>query len=69
MTYFFFHLILPRDQLWEASQPGAGALVGALHGPKSTFLMDDEAELNNGAQIQLRHLILYNDTLIIAKPK
>ncbi|KAM4818644.1 uncharacterized protein RHO17_003810 [Thomomys bottae] len=60
---------ISRDQLLEASQPGAGALVGALHGPNSTFLMDDEAELNNGAQIQLRHLILYNDTLIIAKPK
>ncbi|XP_068813068.1 rho GTPase-activating protein 20 isoform X2 [Struthio camelus] len=58
-----------RETTLSSSHSDNGLPSGVCSSPGSTFILDERVQLTMGLQTQERHLILFNDVLIIAKSK
>uniref|UniRef100_A0A670HXA1 Rho GTPase-activating protein 20 n=1 Tax=Podarcis muralis TaxID=64176 RepID=A0A670HXA1_PODMU len=58
----------PRD-CFSPISPETCPLVQSFLCPSRTFLMDGHVQLKTGLQTQERHLFLFTDILVVAKPK
>ncbi|XP_062983143.1 rho GTPase-activating protein 20 [Elgaria multicarinata webbii] len=58
-----------REGCFSPISPESCPLVQSFLGPNRTFLLDGHVQLKTGLQTQERHLFLFNDLLVVAKPK
>ncbi|XP_067404406.1 rho GTPase-activating protein 20-like [Emydura macquarii macquarii] len=58
-----------REITLSSSDPENGLPTRTFSNPNSVFILDERVQFTMGLQTQERHLFLFNDMLIIAKPK
>ncbi|XP_053241779.1 rho GTPase-activating protein 20 isoform X2 [Podarcis raffonei] len=58
-----------RESCFSPISPETCPLVQSFICPSRTFLMDGHVQLKTGLQTQERHLFLFSDILVVAKPK
>nr|XP_028582092.1 rho GTPase-activating protein 20 isoform X3 [Podarcis muralis] len=58
-----------RESCFSPISPETCPLVQSFLCPSRTFLMDGHVQLKTGLQTQERHLFLFTDILVVAKPK
>ncbi|CAI5773219.1 GTPase-activating 20 isoform X2 [Podarcis lilfordi] len=58
-----------RESCFSPISPETCPLVQSFICPSRTFLMDGHVQLKTGLQTQERHLFLFTDILVVAKPK
>ncbi|KAM5145920.1 rho GTPase-activating protein 20-like [Mantella aurantiaca] len=58
-----------RQVTLAPSHCGSGLLLGSFCSPNNMFILKERVQLSSGWHTQERHLFLFSDSLVIAKPK